>query len=289
MTGSEAQLVDFIVSVTFNLWVMLVGLYLRCLFCCRRLLSTFWIGSSVWSWSHIFHIGTVIPVDASLACRTLWYIPIFHRVAHANIFGADCSTISSKGIAKYLDSCSGRTNVFSEYKSVTVRVASVILAIRCCPLMGWWRSVLRSNHNSLMITVIALNTLWKTSALCFFGFCCSSSCPSRISSCAYWCIQRLWCITHLAVKLHLKSSHPNLMVDDGGYYKELGGPKDRLATQPTVWLYDTLVGYRVLYTYSYICTILSTLTFISISFWSNWKSLSLHLIPSCIISLLPTD
>ena len=84
-----------------------------------------------------FHIGTVIPVGANLARRTLWYIPILHRVTNANIFCADYSTISSKGIAKYLDSCSGRTNDFSEYKSVTVRVASVIFAMRFCPLIGW--------------------------------------------------------------------------------------------------------------------------------------------------------
>ena len=99
MTGSEARLVDLLLSVTFNLFVIRAGLYLFCFDCVILDLSTFVIGLSVRSWFQIFHIGTVIPVDASLARRTLWYIPIFHRVAHASILDADCSNISSRGIA----------------------------------------------------------------------------------------------------------------------------------------------------------------------------------------------
>ena len=48
-------------------------------------------------------------------------------------------------------------------------------------------------------------------------------------------IQRLWCITHDILYLHLKSSHINFRVDNGGYYKEPGGPKGRPATRPTAW------------------------------------------------------
>ena len=136
LTGSEARLVDLLLSVTFHLLVICAALYFFCFVCVIRVQSILLIGLSVRSWSQIFHIGTFFSFDASLARRTLWYILIFHRVANANIFGADCSTISFKGIAEYLGSCSGKTNVFSEYKSVTVRVASIILAIRCYPLMG---------------------------------------------------------------------------------------------------------------------------------------------------------
>ena len=158
LTGSVTRLDDLILSVTSHLFVILVVLYFSCLFYCRRLLSIFLVGSLVRSGSQIFHIGTVIFFDTNLAQRTLWYIPIFHRVAQANILGADCSTISFNGIAKYLDSCSGIISGCSEYNSVTVLVASVILTTRCCPFIGWRRSVLRSNHNSLMILNISWNT-----------------------------------------------------------------------------------------------------------------------------------
>ena len=114
---------------------MLDALYFFCLVCLSRCLSTYFAGSSVQSGSQIFHIGTVICFDAYLARRTLWYIPIFHLVAHANILGADCSTISSNGIAKYLDICSGMIIDCNEYKSVTVCVASVILTMRFSPVV----------------------------------------------------------------------------------------------------------------------------------------------------------
>ena len=90
------------------------------------LLSTFFSGSFFWSGSQIFHIGTVLFYDINLACLILWYIPIFHLVAHANIHGADCSSISFNGFTKYLDSCCGITNDQREYKSVTCGFDSIL-------------------------------------------------------------------------------------------------------------------------------------------------------------------
>ena len=159
-TCSATRLVDLICSLTFELFVICVALYFFVLFldAVILVLSTFFTSSSVRSGYHIFQIGTVICFDINFARLILWYIPIFHLVTQANIFGANCSSIFSNGIAKYLDICSGIINDYSEYSSVTVRVASVILAIRFYPCNGWCRSVLRSYHNSLMTHTIPRNT-----------------------------------------------------------------------------------------------------------------------------------
>ena len=75
--------------------------------------------------------------DNNLAWQILWYIPIFHLVAQANVFGADFSSISSNGIAKYLDLCY-IINDWNEYKLVTVLVASVIFVMPFCSRRGLW-------------------------------------------------------------------------------------------------------------------------------------------------------
>ena len=154
--------------------VILVASHVFCLVAFIFLVYTVCTGLSIWSWSQIFHIGTVIFFDIILACLILWNISIFHFVAHANILGADCSSISSISIAKYFESCWGIINDQSEYNSVTVSGASVIFTIRFCPWSCWWRSVLRSNHNSLMIYMMPANTRSNTSAFCFTFFCGST-------------------------------------------------------------------------------------------------------------------
>ena len=89
-----------------------------------------WTGYSVWSWSQIFHIGTVVFFADNLARLILWYISIFLPVVHAHILRTFYSSVFSNSITKYLDLCCHIINDRKNKKSVTVCVASVIFAMR---------------------------------------------------------------------------------------------------------------------------------------------------------------
>ena len=99
----------------------------------------------------------------------LWYIPIFYLVVQASIINADCSSISSRDFAKYFKSWCGIINNRRNYKSVDVPVASVIFAIHFYPWIGLCLSTFLSSHNSHIISVILLKTLWNTSVFSFIS------------------------------------------------------------------------------------------------------------------------